>query len=95
MAISTFPPNQTNPKITLTMPRFADAHVALLKRTMLARAPAYLFTDEDIQLITGDTGLDAAQIQQWGRNFRLRYQPEERDEALRNLAPDQVCCVRL
>lgn len=77
------------------MPRFADAHVALLKRTMLARAPAYLFTDEDIQLITGDTGLDAAQIQQWGRNFRLRYQPEERDEALRNLAPDQVCCVRL
>ena len=72
------------------MPRFAYAHLALIKRTMLPRAPACLFTQGDVELIAGDTGLDEAQIQQWGKNFRLRYTPEEREQVLRDHNPEQV-----
>jgi len=60
------------------MPRFQDAHVLLLRSTIKLRLPECLFTEEDIESIISDTGLDAAQIQQWGRNYRLRVPVEER-----------------
>jgi len=72
------------------MPRFLNAHVAFIKRTMLPRVPACLFSKEDIELITAETGLDDAQIQQWGKHFRLRYTPEEREKVLRDYNPEQV-----
>ena len=72
------------------MPRFENAHVAFIKRTMLPRVPTCLFCNEDIELIAEETGLDDAQIQQWGKNFRLRYAPEEREKILRDYTPEQA-----
>jgi len=72
------------------MPRFLNAHVAFIKRTMLPRVPACLFSKDDVQLIAGETGLDEAQIQQWAWNFRLRYAPEEREKILRDYSAEQV-----
>jgi len=72
------------------MPRFLNAHVAFIKRTMLPRVPTCLFSKEDVELIASETGLDDAQIQQWAWNFRARYTPEEREKVLRDYNPEQV-----
>ena len=72
------------------MPRFENAHVAFIKRTMLPRVPICLFSKEDVDLIAAETGLDDGQIQQWGKNFRRRYAPEEREKILRDCIPEQV-----
>ena len=75
------------------MPRFLNTHVAFIKRTMLPRVPACLFSKEDVELVAQETGLDDAQIQQWGKNFRLRYAAEEREKVLRDYSIEQVHCV--
>jgi hypothetical protein len=54
------------------MPRFTQAHVAFLKRTMLPRAPACFFTSEDVELIKKETGIDKEPIQHWAANLRWR-----------------------
>ena len=72
------------------MPRFLDAHVAFIKHTLLPRVPACLFTKDDIELIARETLLEEAQIQQWGKNFRIRFGPEERETVLRDARPEQV-----
>jgi len=72
------------------MPRFENAHVAFIKRTMLPRVPVCLFSKEDVALIAAETGLDDAQIQQWGKHFRLRFAPDEREKVLSNYTSEQV-----
>jgi len=72
------------------MPRFENAHVAFIKRTMLPRVPACLFSKKDVELIAAETGLDDAQIQQWAWNFRARYALDEREKILRDYTPEQV-----
>ena len=72
------------------MPRFENAHVAFIKRTMLPRVPTCLFSNEDVNLIAAETGLDDGQIQQWARNFRLRYALEEREKILSDYILEQV-----
>ena len=72
------------------MPRFENAHVSFIKRTMLPRVPTCLFSKEDIELIAAETGLDDAQIQQWAKHFRMRYVPEEREKVLLDYTVEQV-----
>ena len=72
------------------MPRFENAHIAFIKRTMLPRVPTCLFSTEDVKLIAAETGLDDGQIQQWARNFRLRYALEEREKILSDYILEQV-----
>ena len=85
--------SNTNSSKPSAMPRFLNAHVIFIKRTMLPRVPACLFCKDDIELIAAETGLDHAQIQQWGKNFRLRYTPEEREKVLCDYTPEQVLLV--
>jgi len=66
------------------MPRFQDEHVAALKRAMLKRVPECLFTPEDVEQITEETGLNHAQIQCWGENLRYRLKAEDREGFLRS-----------
>ena len=75
------------------MPRFQDAHVLLLRATIKRRLPDCNFTEDDIGSLVSDTGLDAAQIQQWGWNFRLRVPLEERARNLSNPLPDKVIFI--
>jgi len=72
------------------MPRFLNAHVAFIKRTLLPHAPICLFSKDDIDLIACETSLEEAQIQQWAWNFRSRYAPEEREAVLRDSKQEQV-----
>ena len=72
------------------MPRFEDAHIACLRRTMATRLPDCLFTREDVQAIVADTGLGEAQIDQWAKHFRARYEPEQREEFLRSEKDSEV-----
>jgi hypothetical protein len=59
------------------MPRFHESSVACLKHAMLARAPAFMFSPEDVQQIVQNTGLNQAQIQVWAEHFRMRYATEK------------------
>jgi len=72
------------------MSRFLNTHVIFIKRTMLPRVPACLFSKEDVKLIVAETGLDDAQIQQWAWNFRTRYALDEREKVLHDYTSDQV-----
>lgn len=54
------------------MPRFSQADEAFLKRTMLQRAPDYLYSPEDIQLIMKETAIKKEDIQYWARQFRWK-----------------------
>ena len=73
------------------MPRFENAHVAFLKRTILPRLPDCLLTKEDINLIIAETSLSEAQIQQYVKHFRARYTTtEEREKFLLDFSRPQV-----
>ena len=66
------------------MPRFDDACVPLLKTVMLQRVPECCFLPEDVELITGQTGVGAAQVLRWAKNVRYYYPSfEEREAYLR------------
>jgi predicted NUDIX family phosphoesterase len=54
------------------MPRFTQADEAFLKRTMLPRAPDYLFKPEDVELIMKETGKDKEHIHHWARQLRWK-----------------------
>lgn len=54
------------------MPRFSNAVLACLKRAMLPRAPACYFTDEDVELLAGQTHLDRTAILHWAENLRWK-----------------------
>ena len=74
---------------TSAMPRFDDACVPLLKTVMLQRVPDCCFLPEDVELITRQTGLSAAQVERWGMNIRFRYATfEEREDYLRKEKDD-------
>ena len=81
--------NKPSQKIN-TMPHFENSFVAIIMKTMLPRVPDCLFTVEDVRHITSETSLDEAQIQQWGKHFRARIAPQEREKVLRNYNPEQV-----
>jgi len=72
------------------MPRFENSFVSSIMTTMLPRVPDCLFTSEDLRRIMSETSLDEAQIQQWGKNFRARVAPEEREKVLLDYNPKQV-----
>ena len=55
------------------MPRFSQSVRAVLKQTMLPRAPGCFFADQDISVITSRTGLDASVVIHWAENLRWRY----------------------
>jgi len=75
------------------MSRLLNAHAIFINRTMTPNVPACLFSKEDVELIAAETGLDDAQVQQWGKNFRLHYTPEEREKVLRDYSSEQVLLV--
>ena len=54
------------------MPRFEDKHISCLKKVMLQRIPDCYFVPEDYPGIIKETGLDQAQIEQWGKHLRSR-----------------------
>ena len=54
------------------MPRFPHTDEAFLKRTMLPRAHICIFTKDDVNLITKETGMDESRIQHWAANLRWR-----------------------
>jgi hypothetical protein len=74
------------------MPRFEDEHITCLKRVMLPRLPECFFAPEDYPVITAETGLTQAQIEQWAWHFRFRLPvAQDREAFLRaNGAPEQV-----
>ena len=72
------------------MTRFENAHIAFIKRTMLPRVPDCLFTTDDIESIANETKLDDDQIQQWGKNFRARFGPDEREKVLHESNREKV-----
>ena len=54
------------------MPRFSQSVQAVLKQTMLPRAPACFFSEPDIQHITKETGLDPSTIIHWAEKLRWK-----------------------
>jgi hypothetical protein len=54
------------------MPRFSQSDDAFLKRTMLPRAPACVFTPEDVDLCVKKTGHDKPTIKNWEKCLRFR-----------------------
>ena len=60
------------------MPRFQDAYTTILKKTLLARAPECMLTQEDVKSIQGQTGLSEAQIKIWAENSRYRVPINDR-----------------
>ncbi len=54
------------------MPRFSQADEAVLKQTMLPRAPAYFYTPEDVNLIMKETELEKGAILNWASNMRWK-----------------------
>ena len=72
-----------------TMPRpFLPEHTQLLKQTMIPRAPACIFTTDDIAILGVQTGLDAAQVRTWAERLRARVTtPEERLADLQYVRP--------
>jgi hypothetical protein len=73
------------------MPRFQDAYTTVLKKTLLARAPECMLTQEDVKSIQGQTGLSEAQIECWAKHFRYRVPFDERVACLsQEKSADQV-----
>lgn len=74
------------------MPRFPEESVACLKRYILSRASQdFKFTQNDVDIICAETGLNQAQVQVWAENFRTRYVTlKERLEFLRYEGLDKV-----
>lgn len=74
------------------MPRFEDEHISCLKRVMLPRLPGCFFAPEDFPIITGETGLNKEQIEQWAWNLRFRLPMDvDREAFIRaNETPEQV-----
>lgn len=66
----------------MSVPRFTDFQAFPLKRVMLTRQPAFVFTPEDVEALVVETGLSKAQIQKWSRNFRERWGGKTVDETL-------------
>ena len=79
------------------MPRFEDKHIACLKNAMLPRLPDCYFLPEDYPGIIKETGLNHAQIEQWGKNLRLRLPvAQDRENFLRTTVEAEkvrVICV--
>ena len=74
---SFFNKSQDGPVSLKKMPRFHESSVACLKHAMLAKAPTFRFSPEDVQQIIQNTGLNQAQVQVWAENFRMRYVTEK------------------
>ena len=70
------------------MARFSVPIVLALMRTMLPRAPACFFTEEDIDKLERETGLNRKQIEQWEQNFRYRTLDVLRQARLGNAEKD-------
>ena len=70
------------------MARFSVPIVLALMRTMLPRAPACFFTEEDIDKLERETGLNRKQIEQWEQHFRYRTLEEHRQARLANPEKD-------
>jgi hypothetical protein len=60
----------------MSVPRFTDFQAFPLKRVMLTRAPGFMFSPENVELLVKETGLVQAQVQKWAENFRKRYATE-------------------
>ena len=70
---------------------FQDAYTTVLKKTLLARAPECMFTQEDVKSIQEQTGLSDAQIQRYADHFRYRVSKDERVACLsEEKSADQV-----
>jgi len=57
----------------------------MLVRTMLPRVPECVFTQEDVQQIERETGLNKAQVLEWAHNLRNRVPDNQRSEYLRTI----------
>ena len=52
---------------------------------MLARQPHFMFTASDVENVIKETGLDKAQVQAWGEQFRYHCKIKTQKEILENL----------
>ena len=66
----------------MSVPRFTDEMAIPLKRVMLARAPTFVFSPEDVEALVEETGLIKVQVQQWARHFRDRWMSKPVDEVM-------------
>jgi hypothetical protein len=73
------------------MPRFDDSFVPLLKSAMLQRMPECLLSQDDVDVITRETGLSASQIQRWAKNIRYYYTSFEEREKYLSKDDKKVC----
>jgi nicotinic acid phosphoribosyltransferase len=62
------------------MPRFTKEMGDCLKAKMLQRLDTMTFSEQDVQEIIREHGLNEAQISQWMRNFRFRYASKSKEE---------------
>ncbi len=62
------------------MPRFQEEHTASLVRAMQPRVPECVFTQEDVQQVERETGLNKAQVFEWAHHLRCRVPINQRGE---------------
>ena len=55
------------------MPRFSNAIISVLKRSMLGRLPQCSFTAEDVKKIAAETGLEPKVVSHWAETLRWRF----------------------
>ena len=67
------------------MPRFQEEHTASLVRAMQPRVPECVFTQEDVQQVERETGLNRTQIMIWAENLRHRVPINQRGEYFRTI----------
>ena len=64
-------------RLTLT-----DTQIAALKSTLLPRAPACFFTEDDADVLRAECGIDKLSIHQWAANVCERVPPDYRSTYL-------------
>ncbi len=67
------------------MPRFQQEHVASLVRAMQPRVPECVFTQEDVQQVEKETGLNKTQVLEWAHHLRCRVPIHQRGEYFRTI----------
>lgn len=75
-------PRPTQCHATMSVPRFTDEMAVPLKRVMLARAPTFVFSPEDVDALVEETGLIKGQVQRWAAHFRIRWGSKTVDEVM-------------
>jgi hypothetical protein len=71
-------------------PRYTPTQLNALKRTLLLRLPACVFTNEDANQLQKETGIDGDRIHGWAAKVRARVQLEQQKAYLSTIEKDVV-----